>query len=62
MTFVDVVICILVAQLCLYSVINRICNCVEYCAAAKALSNAGNVEVKENPKETSYVEPKIDEK
>ena len=35
MTFIEILICILLAYFCLYALISRICRCIEYCASAK---------------------------
>lgn len=35
MIFIETLICILLAYICLYALISRICKCVEHCASAK---------------------------
>lgn len=48
MTFADCLIFVAI-YVCVYSILHRVCQCVEYCAAAKAIS--GN-ESKEETDET----------
>ena len=38
MTFVQIVIIFIVLYLCIYTLINRICQCIENCATARAYS------------------------
>ena len=38
MTFVQIVIIFIVLYLCIYTLINRICQCIEHCATARAYS------------------------
>lgn len=38
MTFVQIVIAFLIAYICVYALINRVCQCIEHCATAKAYS------------------------
>lgn len=38
MTFVQIVIIFIVLHLCIYTLINRICQCIEHCATARAYS------------------------
>lgn len=35
MIFIETLICILLAYLCLYALISRVCKCIEHCASAK---------------------------
>lgn len=36
MTFVQIVIAFLIVYICVYALINRVCQCIEHCATAKA--------------------------
>ena len=38
MTFVQIVIAFLIVYICVYALINRVCQCIEHCATAKAYS------------------------
>ncbi len=38
MTFVQIVIAFLIVYICVYTLINRVCQCIEHCATAKAYS------------------------
>lgn len=38
MTFVQIVIAFLIIYICVYALINRVCQCIEHCATAKAYS------------------------
>lgn len=38
MTFMQSVLLFLLVYLCVYSLINRLCQCIEHCSSAKALS------------------------
>lgn len=38
MTFVQIVIAFLIVHICVYALINRVCQCIEHCATAKAYS------------------------
>lgn len=38
MTFVQIVIAFLIIYLCAYALINRVCQCIEHCATARAYS------------------------
>lgn len=38
MIFIQYVIAFLIVYLCVYSMINRVCQCIEHCATAKAYS------------------------
>ena len=38
MTFVQIVIAFLIVYICVYAPINRVCQCIEHCATAKAYS------------------------
>ena len=38
MTFVQIIIAFLIAYLCVYALINRVCQCIEHCATARAYS------------------------
>lgn len=38
MIFIETLICILLAYLCVYALIARVCKCVEHCATARAFS------------------------
>ena len=38
MTFVQIVIAYLIVYICVYALINRVCQCIEHCATAKAYS------------------------
>lgn len=38
MTFVQIVIIFIVLHLCIYTLINRICQCIEHCATARTYS------------------------
>lgn len=41
MTFVQALIAFITVYLCVYALINRICQCIEYCAKARAYSKLG---------------------
>jgi len=38
MTFVQIAIAFLIIYLCVYALINRVCQCIEHCATARAYS------------------------
>ena len=38
MSFVQYVIAFLILYICVYALINRVCQCIEHCATAKAYS------------------------
>ncbi|NBH27224.1 hypothetical protein D3Z60_15805 [Lachnospiraceae bacterium] len=38
MTFIQIVVGFLIIYICLYALINRVCQCVEHCMTAKAYS------------------------
>lgn len=38
MPFIQIVIIFVVLYLCVYALINRVCQCIEHCATAKAYS------------------------
>lgn len=38
MNFVQYVIAFLILYLCMYALINRVCQCIEHCATARAYS------------------------
>lgn len=38
MSFVQYVIAFLILYLCMYALINRVCQCIEHCATARAYS------------------------
>ncbi|MCM1090050.1 MAG: hypothetical protein NC413_04350 [Muribaculum sp.] len=38
MIFIQYVIAFLIVYLCVYSLINRVCQCIEHCATARAYS------------------------
>ena len=38
MTFVQIVIAFLIVYICVYALINRVCQCIEHCATARAYS------------------------
>lgn len=38
MTFVQIVVAFLIVYICVYALINRVCQCIEHCATAKAYS------------------------
>lgn len=38
MTFTQIVVGFLIIYICLYALINRVCQCVEHCMTAKAYS------------------------
>lgn len=38
MTFVQIVIAFLIVYICVYALIDRVCQCIEHCATAKAYS------------------------
>lgn len=38
MTFAQIVIAFLIVYLCAYALINRVCQCIEHCATARAYS------------------------
>lgn len=38
MSFVQIVIIFIALYLCIYALINRVCQCIEHCATAKAYS------------------------
>lgn len=38
MIFVQIVIAFLIVYICVYALINRVCQCIEHCATAKAYS------------------------
>lgn len=38
MTFIQLVLLFLLVYLCVFSLISRICQCIEHCSSAKALS------------------------
>lgn len=40
MTFVQIIIAFLIAYLCVYALINRVCQCIEHCATARAYSKS----------------------
>lgn len=72
MIFIETLICILLAYLCLYALIARVCKCVEHCATARAFSKfrESGIDVSldklqktiDKFKEGNYVEPKTDKK
>lgn len=72
MIFIEALICILFAYLCLYVLIARVCKCVEYCAIARAFSKFRESGIDVSPdnlrknidqfKESNYVESKTDKK
>lgn len=45
MTFVEILTCILLAYLCLYALIARICKCVEHCASAKGYARVEEAKI-----------------
>lgn len=38
MTFIQIVVGLLIIYICLYALINRVCQCIEHCATARAYS------------------------
>lgn len=38
MSFLQYVIAFLILYICMYALINRVCQCIEHCAAARAYS------------------------
>lgn len=38
MTFIQIVVAFLIIYLCVYALINRVCQCIEHCATARAYS------------------------
>lgn len=72
MIFIEVLICILLAYICVYALIARVCKCVEHCATAKAFSKFREYGIDvsldnlqktiDKFKEGNYVEPKTDKK
>lgn len=38
MTFAQIVIVFLIIYICIYALINRVCQCIEHCATARAYS------------------------
>lgn len=72
MIFINILICVLLAYLCLYALIARICKCIEYCAITRAFSKLGESDVDvslakfqkiiDKFEEDNYVESKTDKK
>lgn len=38
MTFIQYIIAFLILYICVYALINRVCQCIEHCATARAYS------------------------
>ena len=38
MTFIQFIVAFFILYLCVYALINRVCNCIEHCATARAYS------------------------
>lgn len=72
MIFIETLICILLAYICIYALIARVCKCVEHCATARAFSKfrESGIDVSldklqktiDKFKETNHVESKTDKK
>lgn len=45
MIFIETLICILLAYLCLYALIARICKCIEHCASAKGYAKLEDAKI-----------------
>lgn len=41
MSFVQYILAFLVLYVCIYALINRVCQCIEHCATARAYSKFG---------------------
>ena len=56
MTFVQIVIAFLIAYICVYALINRVCQCIEHCATARAYGKFKDNEGKGVTNVTNVVE------
>ncbi len=64
MTFIEMLICITLGYLCLFSLMSRVCTCIEHCATAKGYANLEKAKLlaKGQGKEAHYVESETDQK
>lgn len=56
MSFLNYLVLIIVAFICVYTVINRICECVEKCAQAKAFVKFTELENEQSGNQTNQTE------
>ena len=60
MSFLQYVIAFLILYICVYALINRVCQCIEHCATAKAYSKfrENGVLIKMNDVEAGIIKSK----
>lgn len=60
MTILDVLLFIILCNICLFTLINRICQCIEHCVTAKAFSDSSFSEINKGLFKTKETIKKFD--